>query len=111
MKHENDPFIWIDNVFAKFNIIKWKQWYPDYPYYSMSFNDNWRHYKINFKGTPLPKVYYKLRSQEGIVEKAHAIKTPFEAALFVIEQFWFAVSEMSESWVPPFKVIVSEQNK
>lgn len=100
-----DPFIEIKNVNCNFD-IKAGTWF-DVPYISMNFNDNERHYKINQKGVPMPKFFTKIRDADMIVEKCHAIKTPTQAAVFIIEQFGIACAELSRAKDSPFKVIIS----
>gem|GEM_PF-6220047 len=74
----------------------------------MNFNDNGRHYKINQKGVPMPKFFTKIKEAQDIVAKCHAIRTPTQAAVFVIEQFGIACAELSKEKNSPFKVIISE---
>jgi len=105
-KQWEDLFIEIKDVYTNFDIKEWS-WF-DVPYFSMNFNDNGRHYKINQKGVPMPKFFTKIKEAQDIVAKCHAIRTPTQAAVFVIEQFGIACAELSKEKNSPFKVIISE---
>lgn len=106
--NQKDPFKEIKNVFWDFEIKKGKVGEPDYPYLKLWFNHDWNFYKINFKWIPVPKVFWKIRSEEWLLDKIKAIKSESEAAMFIIEQFWFAIKNISDSKQPPLKVVISE---
>lgn len=108
MKNNQDPFQGIENVFWDFEVKKGKSWEPDYPYLKLWFSHAGFFYKINFKWIPVPKLFWKIRSEEWLLEKMKAIKSESEAAMFIIEQFWFAIKNISANKQPPMKVVIQK---